>query len=135
MKQISINDILSATQKEFDNTSIIAMYVFGSFVSQLMNDESDLDLGILFKNAPDLFDLSQKKSNIESALKIDIDFVIMNHASPIIIHQILKNGKLIINNDNYSLSLFIIKALNEYFDVKIIRQPIEEKMLGKLHDR
>ena len=67
-------------------------------------------------------------ASLSARLKREVDLVTLNHASPILRMQFLKKGELLINNAPHQVNLFFIKTINEYFDLKQMRRPIEEHL-------
>jgi predicted nucleotidyltransferase len=57
------------------NTSIIASYIYGSRARGTHRDDSDADIVLFWKIVPDLFDLYDIRTSIESALGFPIDLV------------------------------------------------------------
>jgi hypothetical protein len=54
---------------------------------------------------------------LERALKLPVDMVVLNHASPDLIHRVLRDGILVVDNAPGERIQFEVKARNEYFDV------------------
>ena len=64
---------------------VIAAWVFGSAASGWAREGSDLDVGILFEDTPDLDVLAKLRADLQTALRFDdIDLVPLNRAGPIL---------------------------------------------------
>ena len=125
--------IISFLQPEKD---VKFAFIFGSLASGHMTSSSDLDIAILFNHTPDFNTINELKDALVAALNKEIDLIPLNNASPILKMQILKKGVLIINNNNKAYDDFIIRTVNEYDDLKRIRNEIEMNILkGRIYQR
>ncbi len=97
---------------------IILAYLFGSVAENKTHKFSDIDVGVYFKKAPSLKRHLELINDICSTLETDdVDVVIMNSSSPLITHDILSYGKLLVcRNDEFYMDLRI-KTLREYDDM------------------
>ncbi len=83
-----------------DIPGVDAVYLFGSSVNGKMTGISDIDLAILFsENKIVDIDRLDIMSRLSSAAGRDVDLVILNDASPLLYHEILLTGKLILENN------------------------------------
>jgi predicted nucleotidyltransferase len=112
--------------KELEN--IIAVFLFGSFLTGKLNEESDLDIAVLFAKKPETKDILNMQNDLIDFTKNDIDLVLLNDASPILARQVIEKGKEIFCNDHTEKAKFIIKTVNEYDDLKYYRFPIEQNL-------
>jgi predicted nucleotidyltransferase len=110
------------------NSDIQALWLFGSAVSNRMHAASDRDIAALFpySNIPTQEQRMAMQAELESLFQCDVDFIILNTASPILIRQMLKWGKLLFCRDRKAKDLFIIQSFSLYDDLKMVRKPIEE---------
>jgi hypothetical protein len=93
-----------------------------------MHAASDRDIAALFpySNIPTQEQRMAMQAELESLFQCDVDFIILNTASPVLIRQILKWGKLLFCRDRKAKDLFIIQSFSLYDDLKMVRKPIEE---------
>ena len=70
------------------------IYVFGSVVRGEMNEQSDIDVFVVFENAatPTLFDLSNLSFYLEELLQTTVDLGTKNSLHPALKNQILKEA-------------------------------------------
>ena len=110
---------------------IDVVYLFGSAVSGKLHTESDIDIAVLFQKnkTPSDMQLIEVKADLNVLMGKEVDLISLNQVSPILQMQVIKKGKKIIVQNDKRLSLFIIRAFTDYCDLKIIRRPIEEKIL------
>ena len=74
---------------------ILLAFLFGSFASNCSRPSSDVDIGILFETVPDIYVINGLTEELSSILQREADLVVLNHASPVLKMQILKNGILL----------------------------------------
>lgn len=106
---------------------VIAAYIFGSKATGKSGPMSDLDIAVLLKENVDpsnYFDLRMKlMADLMRTLGInDIDLVILNQAPLILIHEVLKKGRIIFCRDERTRVSFVFKAIRDYLDTNYIRQ-------------
>lgn len=113
-----------------DHPDISAVYLFGSEASGLSNEQSDVDVAILFRRNKGV---SRDKrleieDNLIALLKREVDLVVLNDASPILRMQVLKKGKKIVEHNRKDANSFFVQTLNEYDDLKRVRSVIEKSI-------
>ncbi|HVZ37518.1 MAG TPA: nucleotidyltransferase domain-containing protein [Polyangiaceae bacterium] len=104
---------------------LIAAYVFGSVARGTATARSDLDLGLLFRHAPESslsglgFDIAFE---LELALKRQVDVVVLNRASPDLVHRVLRDGILVLESDRRARVEFEVHARAQFFDLAPLRR-------------
>jgi predicted nucleotidyltransferase len=121
--------LITALQNE---ESVVAAYVFGSFVQGNFTANSDLDVGILFRAdaLPGWREFLDLTVRLSDAVDLEVDIVYLNHASPIVCMQVLRKGKKIFERDAHAVNEYYIRVVNRYDDLKRIRKPIERRVLA-----
>lgn len=116
---------------------IACAYLFGSQARNEAGPHSDVDVAVLYRQEPPLgldglgLDLA---AALERALGRPVDLVILNRASPDLVHRILRDGILILESDASARIRFETKARAEYFDIlPYLRE--YRRGPGKHHDR
>ena len=101
---------------------VAAVYLFGSVARGESRPGSDLDVAVLLEPAPERgayeslrLDL---RAELESRLGQEIDFVVLNHAPPDLVHRVLRDAVLVIEPDPLARVRFEVRARNEYWDLK-----------------
>ena len=113
---------------------VILAFLFGSSVANRMHPASDVDIGILFKAAPNLHEVNDLASRLSSRIQREIDLVVLNQASPVLGMQILKHGVLIYASDRKHYHQFFVDTVNQYDDLKRIRKNCEDSILkGRIY--
>ena len=113
---------------------ILLAFLFGSFASNCSRPSSDVDIGILFETVPDIYVINGLTEELSSILPREADLVVLNHASPVLKMQILKNGILIYSSNKKYFHQFFADTVNQYDDLKRIRKNCEENLLkGRIY--
>ncbi len=109
---------------------VVAVYLFGSTAAGQATPASDVDIAVLYQRGqePDFQLEMDDKIELARLLGRDVDLIHLNQASPILRMQVLKKGKLVLNRDPKHLNFFFVNTLNEYFDLKQSRKPIEKAL-------
>jgi uncharacterized protein len=58
---------------------------------------------------------------LEALLGQHVDLIVMNSASPDLVHRILRDGELIVEADRSRRIAFEVHARNQYFDTQPLR--------------
>jgi len=48
---------------------------------------------------------------------VPVEAVILNHASPDLVHRVLRDGEILVDRDRSARLRFEVQAHNEYFDL------------------
>ena len=101
---------------------VAAVYLFGSVARGESRPGSDLDVAVLFEPAPERGTFESLRldlrAELESDLRQEIDFVVLNHAPPDLSHRVLRDAELVIEPDPSARVRFEVRARNEYWDLK-----------------
>ncbi len=98
--------------------SITFAYVFGSHAKGTERPNSDVDIAIYLKKPMDAYECLDLKMQLTEALNLEVDLVVLNHATPLVKHQIHKNHLLLFGRDRGVETRYKIKTLFEYDDMK-----------------
>jgi predicted nucleotidyltransferase len=107
---------------------VIVAYLFGSAARNELRPSSDVDVAILVPPAarqdsrdPERPTLASMRlglqDDLEQAARRPVDLVVLNQASPDLIHRVLRDGVLLVERDRSARIRFEVAARNEYFDV------------------
>lgn len=101
---------------------IVAVYLFGSAAAERSHSLSDLDFALLLNESLDeasAFDLRlETMGKLEQIARRPVDVVLLNEATPLLLFQVFRNGRLLLERDRASRCLFQMRALNRYYDFK-----------------
>jgi len=137
-RDIKDSEIFTRLADFFEKKSeVLLVFLFGSAASRKMAERSDIDIGILFENQPDvykIYEINELKNELNAIFKRDIDIAVLNSASPILKMQVLKNGVLFFAKDKKLYNQFYVDAINQYDDLKQTRKICEENILkGRIY--
>lgn len=102
-----IQDILNQIKQLVStDDNILLVFLFGSIVNGIFHEESDIDLGVYYKQIPNTIEYFEMKEDYSEKLKKEVDIVVLNITDPIIRMQVLKNG-LVVKKDTYTYNDFL----------------------------
>lgn len=104
---------------------IVAIYVFGSMATARNRSRSDIDVGIMVRRPMKGTERVQMETSLSNLLKKDVDLIIFGEASPLLQHQILKNGRLVYEKDPKGRVRQEVAARCEYLDAAFLYKVIE----------
>jgi predicted nucleotidyltransferase len=99
---------------------VACAYLFGSAARGEARAGSDIDIAVLLRDAPPAtvdglaFDIG---GEIERATGTPVDIVVLNRASPDLVHRVLRDGVLVHESDRRTRVAFETRKRAEYFDV------------------
>jgi len=99
---------------------IVAAYLFGSFARGDFQARSDVDVAVLFGEAPlPTLDspVFQLEGDLERLLRRPVEVVSLNQAPADLIHRVFRDGKILFEGDRSARIAFEVKKRNEYFDL------------------
>jgi predicted nucleotidyltransferase len=109
-----------------------ALWVFGSRATGNARADSDWDLAALFKTRPDPIELFDARGEFEQLAGVQVDVIDLDRASPVLAHQVAKQGKLVVENDRRRRVDFVAHVPGRYEDLRIVRRDAERALLGRL---
>ncbi len=117
------DSIVEAVRAYFDAHSggIVCAWLFGSVARGTSRPDSDVDVAVLLeRDPPPTLDASAAAmgGDIEAAIGLPVDLVILNRAPVDLIHRVLRDGVLLVERDRNARVRFEVRARNEYFDLK-----------------
>ena len=99
------------------------LYVFGSYAKGSNNKNSDIDIAVLVNdNYKPMYKLYMIGDLTSIFKRDDIDLVILNGASPVLRHQVIKYGKIIYEESLEEKVIFEAKVLSVYMDMEPFRR-------------
>jgi predicted nucleotidyltransferase len=101
---------------------IVAAYLFGSLAEGRAHPRSDVDVAILLAGVPDTLTAGNRQLQLLGDLQPfaaprALDVVILNMASPLLAHQVLRQGRLIYEGDRETRVEFEVRTGQTYADL------------------
>lgn len=123
-----MGDELTAALRQalLSHPDVVAAYLFGSAARGELRSTSDIDVGVLLDGPPNPSSRprltrsslrADLQADLETAVRRPVDLVVLNHASPDLIHRVLRDSVLLVERDRSARIRFEVGARNEYFDV------------------
>jgi predicted nucleotidyltransferase len=97
-------------------------YLFGSVGRGDARPSSDLDLGVVFSSVPAPRELDRLASDLAAAAARRVDLVVLNQAPPLLTHEAIREGRLIVCRDEDERVRFQTRATARYLDTRYLRQ-------------
>lgn len=99
-----------------DLYGIELIFLFGSHAKNRVTAKSDLDIGVYLRNRiPSKKVWELQCSLIDVYKRCDIDLIILNDASPLLLFDLLLNHKIIYMRDDHALYSFFSWARKRYW--------------------
>lgn len=130
------SDLFNKIALYFENRhEVVAVYLFGSYVSGHEKKQSDIDLGVLLEQR-----MLSSKRDLETAyiiglgklLRKDFHIVIMNDAGEGILAQIFKRGRCVFLQNPESLSRFKTVSYSLIADFGYHRSLMERAFVSRI---
>jgi len=109
-----------------------ALWLFGSHATGRVRSSSDVDLAALFERRPSGFDLLEARAEIGTLLAREVDLVDLERASPILVMQVLRHGRLLADANPVRRQHFVAHAPGRYEDLRIVRREAERSLLARV---
>jgi predicted nucleotidyltransferase len=120
-----------------DRDHVIAAYLFGSHGRGSPGPLSDFDIAVL--HAPGLppsgafaLRLDLARAAGEALATGEVDVVLVNEASPLLRHRVVRDGLLLIDNDPPTRITFQANALRDYLDTQSLRDQLRRGLRHRL---
>jgi predicted nucleotidyltransferase len=82
--------------------------------------DSDADIGLLFSSPPESTLDAQPfavAADLEALLGCPVDLVVLNTSPVDLVHRVLRDGILLVENDRSARVAFEVRARDQYFDL------------------
>jgi predicted nucleotidyltransferase len=115
-----IRDVASTAPPE-----VLAVYLYGSRARGTARVDSDVDVAVLLAGrAPVTLENPARdlERQLEGRLRLPVEVVILNGASPDLVHRVMRDGMVLLDRDRAARLRFEVRARNEYFDLEPLRR-------------
>jgi predicted nucleotidyltransferase len=101
------------------NDNIMFALLFGSFATSKADKDSDIDIAIYLKDEEiSLNNYLDLKVDLMDNLKREVDLVVLNSAGTLVKYRVCQEGKVIFEREEGIVTLFKVKTIFEYNDMK-----------------
>jgi predicted nucleotidyltransferase len=104
-----------------EREGIAAAYLFGSVARGTAGPGSDVDVGILYREDPPLTLESlgfRLEGDLESLLEMPVQVVVLNHAPVDLAIRVLRDGKLLVDQERSARVHFEVRTRFEFWDLE-----------------
>jgi predicted nucleotidyltransferase len=115
-----------------DRFGLDALWLFGSAATGSATSGSDIDLAALFQRRPSGVELLEAKQQLGSLLSRDVDLVDLDRAPPILVMQVLRHGRLLLDRQPARRMRVVAAAPGRYQDLKIVRREAERSLVERV---
>jgi predicted nucleotidyltransferase len=111
---------------------VLAIYMFGSVLTPYFNEESDVDIAVLFKNIKTPLQTFNLKNHLNANIKkYTIDLIDLKSNLPIFLqYDIISKGKRFYTSEEISVLEFENIIFNLYVDYTISMKPLYENIIS-----
>lgn len=101
---------------------VILAYLFGSIVKGSAGMFSDADVAVLLEPAESALDIVLRQlqllEKVSPCVQGRTDLVLLNTASPLLVHEVVRHGRLLYARSDQARRDFEVRARRVYFDMK-----------------
>lgn len=111
---------------------LVAAYLFGSRARGDATAHSDLDIAVWLDQRPTtlLTYPFEVPGELERALGVQVDLVVLNGAPSDLVHRVLRDGDLLVERDRSARIRFEVRSRNDYFDMLPLRNAYRRRPPG-----
>lgn len=123
------NDFLEYIRNE---KNIRVAYLFGSYADNTYNENSDIDIAVIYKEDMDEYDHAGKSLDVSKVFGyIHVDYIDLEKVNVFLQFEILKKGKLIYCDDEDYLMGFTRRVQDQYIEMDYERQKYFKAILSE----
>lgn len=109
---------------------ICLAYLFGSQADGHSRPDSDVDVAVLLKDGADAMSDLRLGDYLSNALGKPVDVVVLNQASPILQHEVIRGGIRLMEISPMVRRLYELSAFRDYVDAVFFQ---EQRLLRVAH--
>jgi predicted nucleotidyltransferase len=115
------------------DSAVSLAYLFGSVVRGEARRRSDVDVAVRFAPMPGPGRIAEMAVALERAAGRSVDLIALNRASPLLIHEVVSTGRLLVCRDDRERAAFEAWAAIRYLDTGHLRR-IQHRYLRERAD-
>jgi len=116
-------DLETLCERLAEDPRVQAIYLFGSTAAGMAREGSDIDLAVLIGARISLADeLRLRAVAVDALHRDDVDFVILDHAPPLLRYEVVTRGRRLFARDPAAVDIFEHRAIMTYMDTAYLRR-------------
>ncbi len=121
---ITLAELLVPLVEEFQRRHgcIRIAYLFGSYSQGCARDDSDVDVAVLLQDGADAMTDLKLGDYLSRELGKMVDVVVLNQASPILQHEVIRGGIRLMEVSPMVRRLYEVSAFRDYVDAVFFQQ-------------
>ncbi len=100
--------------------NVLLAFIFGSLAANRQRNNSDIDIAVLYENPPSGFEILYEIDKLSKSAGADIHLAILNNASPLLKHQVMKNKINLVVKDEKLFGKFRENIMSQYEEYKYV---------------
>ncbi len=134
---VELSDLV--TRVIADTPQVVAAYLFGSRASRRDHPSSDLDVAVIFASDVDAGTRFQTRCRLSerlaSAARVpSADVVDLEAASPLLAHEVLRRGRLLLSRDEARRVRVVARQVMRYIDSRPMRRILDDATFRRLRE-
>jgi predicted nucleotidyltransferase len=122
-----VHDLENVCRRLSDDPRVQAIYLFGSAAAGEAREDSDIDLAVMTGKRIGLGDeLRLRAIAVEELRRDDIDFVILDHAPPLLRYEVVTRGRRLFARDAAAVDMFEHRSIMTYMDTAHLRRMVRD---------
>ena len=114
------DEILKMLAEYFSGRDAVVMaFLFGSTAKAMTHAESDMDIAVYFNRSMSDEEESEIWADIERIAGVNVDFIVLNRAFPLIADSAMKGMPIIVKNREVYLR-FLLRTISEAIDYRTL---------------
>jgi len=105
-------------------SSVIGIYIFGSYAANQVTAESDIDIAFLAEEKLTPVEKWKIQEKLATLLDLDVDLVDLKDASVVLKKEIVEKGILVFSANKFKVESFEMTTYSMYIDLNVTRKDI-----------
>ncbi len=110
------------------------IYIFGSYATGKVNEESDIDIAFLSDKKIEKYDIFIKAQEISSKVNREIDLIDLKDSTTVFQNQVVRNGVVILDKEPIEREKFEIVVLKKYMELNELRKELLDNYSENLEE-
>ena len=118
--EIYNNSISGLRELLSKDDNVLLAFIFGSLAAKRQRNDSDIDVAVYYKNPPSGFEILHEINKLSKSAGADVHLAVLNNASPLLKHQVMKNKVNLVVKDEKLFGKFRENIMSQYEEYKYV---------------